>query len=178
MRPQSTWGNDQCFTNTLWALSNWDHRPPDAWLAECCRLATPFIQGMSLKSLLIVATALADLNHKPPLEWTGRLLECVHVQHALTTTPAAPAACTAAPVAGTAAAAGNVGAVPSGAMDPEHTANLIWAVSRMLRAPPSSALPDGSRSKGQAPDATDGAGASAAWLRKYQPLLKVRLCMC
>jgi hypothetical protein len=35
--PQSGWSNDQCFTNTIWALSNWEHRPTDAWLDDFCR---------------------------------------------------------------------------------------------------------------------------------------------
>lgn len=33
----ASFGNDQCFTNTIWALSNWEHIPPDSWLKEYCR---------------------------------------------------------------------------------------------------------------------------------------------
>ncbi|KAI8471613.1 MAG: hypothetical protein J3K34DRAFT_520429 [Monoraphidium minutum] len=157
------WSNDQCFTNTLWALSNWEHRPPDAWLDECCRLALPFLEGMSLKSLLILATALADLDYCPPLQWSSLLLERAHARHAQR------------------AAAGGGG--QGGADAAADLATFLWALSRLLRRPRAgggwAGGGGGRRAREPEQGAGEGSGAAAAaegpsatWLRHYRPLLQ------
>lgn len=141
---------------------------------------------MSLKSLLILAAALADLDFCPPIQWTSLLLERAHARRADARAAAPPAPgggaggarAPGAPAPAAAGAAGvpTAGGAADGAAD---CATFLWALSRLLRRPKAgSAWAGGSGDAQQQQDREQQQredGPSASWLRRYRPLLQVSI---
>ena len=118
---------------------------------------------MSLKSLYIIATALADLDFSPPINWTSLLLERVHALHSQRVSRVAPRVVNSSGSSGSSSRKSHAVKDPGDASD---MATFLWALSRLLRRPSTSSL---------AAEGSPREGPPQKWLRAHLRLLQVNV---